>query len=278
MKRDISTKLFLCLLAIALSGCKAKQAALPPHIPDKPVVTDPPLVESASRPDSSQADKNALFRETVQKSQLSFNTLSFKAKGSLSVDGKENDVTMNIRIRNEKAIWVSVTAVAGLTEIARVMVTPDSVLLINRYAKEYLAKPFSYLHRFAGREITFGRVQAIMAGNILPGLPDTESKVTKYETSTLLAGLFTQVIYTVSLDNAFKVTRTELKDPNARQSLLTTYADFSPESGQRLHHAMTLQSSSGATQIRLDVKYSKVNINEPVEMPFSIPKRFTIVD
>ncbi|RYG21494.1 MAG: DUF4292 domain-containing protein, partial [Chitinophagaceae bacterium] len=60
------------------------------------------------------------------------------------VNGNENNVTMLIRIEKDKKIWVSVTAIAGI-EVARAVITPDSLLLRDNLNKTYARKPFSYI-------------------------------------------------------------------------------------------------------------------------------------
>src|SRR5580693_6090271 len=80
--------------------------------------------------------------DSIKASQLNFNTFSGKAKTSLNINGSCNDVTFNIRISKGQKIWVSVTALAGI-EVARALITPDSILAINKLQGLYIRQPFS---------------------------------------------------------------------------------------------------------------------------------------
>lgn len=95
-----------------------------------------------------------------------FKTLSIKAKADLNINNNNNDVNMNIRIRNNEAIWVSVTAMAGL-EVARALITADSVKVLNRMDNIYLKKPFSYIYEFTNERITFQTLQSVLLGNAM---------------------------------------------------------------------------------------------------------------
>ena len=84
--------------------------------------------------------------DAIKAGQLNFNTFSGKAKTKLDINGSSNDVTLNIRIQKGQKIWVSVTAIAGI-EVARALITPDSILVINKLQGLYLRKPLAIFIR-----------------------------------------------------------------------------------------------------------------------------------
>ena len=71
---------------------------------------------------------------------MDFNTLALKGKADLDINGEQNNVNMNIRIQKDKKIWVIITAAGGIVEVARAMITPDSLLLLNKLQKTYTKK------------------------------------------------------------------------------------------------------------------------------------------
>ena len=99
----------------------------------------------------SRAERADVFAHAAQH-QRHFTTFSGRAKSVLAINGKERyDVTANVRIVHDEAIWISVTALMGI-EVARVLITPDSVKIINRLQAEYIKKPLEYLHHFTSSE------------------------------------------------------------------------------------------------------------------------------
>jgi hypothetical protein len=90
----------------------------------------------------------------IRAKQLTFNTFSGRAKAKLDFNGDGNDVTMNVRIQRDKKIWVSITAILGV-EVARALITPDSIIVINKLQGVYTKKPFSYVWQYAGKQVNY---------------------------------------------------------------------------------------------------------------------------
>src|ERR1700712_5099203 len=107
----------VCCLVLIVS-CKAKKALIAP-----------PAIATNIVPKATNTKRLRL--EVLKAGQSNFNTFIGKARTKLDIDGNSNDVTLTIRIKHDQKIWVSVTAIAGI-EVARAVITPDSILMINR--------------------------------------------------------------------------------------------------------------------------------------------------
>src|SRR5579875_3744407 len=157
MKRNTLNKLLAALIAFSLFSCKAKKQLV--QVTPQPVVTD----SAAAKTDHTKTDKIT----AIQDRQVNFNTFSGRARTHLEIDGKGYDVTLNIRIQKNKQIWVSITAIAGI-EIARAVITPDSIKILNKLQRVYLKKPFSYVYQYTGRQVNYKTVESIVIGNAVP--------------------------------------------------------------------------------------------------------------
>jgi hypothetical protein len=195
----------------------------------------------------------------------------------VNIAGHENDVSLNIRIRQGKAIWVSVTAIAGL-EIARVLITPDSIKVRNGLESTYIKKPFSYLYDFTNSQVTFGTLETILAGNPQKEVVTEESDLSIRDNRLVLKRIVESLIYTLQFNELNKVVLTSLQDEGANQTLFVNYADFMKVEDQIFPHLVNIKSNVERKNVVIDLKYSRVGINETVEMPFSIPKSFTAKD
>ena len=264
MKRNILNKgIFVLVLIGLLASCKAK----------KVVVSDPVLPPEVSIP-TGENPKQAKIKLITNK-QTTFNTLSIKAKAALTIGNNSNDVTMNIRIKNNEAIWVSVTAIAGL-EVARALITPDSVKVINRLENEYVKKPFSYIHEFTNDKIKFATLQSVMVGNLIPEFINESTEVNIKERQSELKSIIGTMIYEVLGNDQDEVVQTKLSDAGAGQSLLATYGDFQTIMQQQIPHAILMKSQAKNKNIVLDLNFSKVEVDVPVDLPFRVPDRFLI--
>lgn len=260
MKRNILSKLLIvsCLLVI-VAGCKSK----------KQVVVNrnvPPIV----KPNNANAEQISAIRLK----QLSFTTFSAKAKTDLSVNGDNNDCTLTIRVNRDKKIWVSVTAILGV-EIARAVITPDSLLLVNKFQGLYLKKPFSYVHKFASRQIDFNTLQSLLVGNAIPKLLNDSTELQTVAPNINLSGTLDELLYKLVIGPDLRVTQTSLANQAAQQSLQVTNNVFIQEAGKVVPSQIDISSVVKNQKIRVNLRYSKVEFDKPLEYPFSIPSSYS---
>ena len=264
MKRNILNKgVFVLILIGLLASCKAK----------KVVVSSPVLPPEVSIP-AGENPKQAKIKAITNK-LTTFNTLSIKAKAALTIGNNSNDVIMNIRIKNNEAIWVSITAIAGL-EVARALITPDSVKVINRLENEYVKKPFSYIHEFTNDKIKFAALQSVLVGNLIPEFISESTEINIKERQSELKSIIGTMIYEVLGNDQDEVVQNKLSDVGAGQSLIATYGDFQTIMQQQIPHAILMKSQAKNKNIVLDLNFSKVEVDVPVDLPFRVPDRFLI--
>ena len=91
---------------------------------------------------------------------------TFKSKALITVvnDGRLIDMKANIRMRRDSAIWVSLTVGIGL-EAARILLTKDSVLFINRLEKKFFAGSYEFINQMINAKVDFDIIQALLTGN-----------------------------------------------------------------------------------------------------------------
>lgn len=204
-----------------------------------------------------------------------YSTLSIKSKADLNIGGNQNDVSLNIRVRHGQAIWVSVTALAGL-EVARAYITPDSIQVINRLESTYINKPFSYIYDFTNSQVDFNTVENIVTGNPQKQVVTDSSEMSIQDNQVVLKRIIESMIYVLRFNELNKVVQTSLRDESAVQNLSVDYGEFMKVEDQIFPHLVKIKSELERKNVVIDLKYTRVGLNETVEMPFSVPKRFTV--
>ena len=106
------------------------------------------------------------------------------AKAALNLDmGTKGNAKVNatLRIRRGEVIRLSVAPLLGI-EVARMDITPDNVLLIDRLNKRYVKVSFAELSRLANAELDFDVLQSLFMNELfLPGKAQlTANDVTKF--------------------------------------------------------------------------------------------------
>lgn len=92
------------------------------------------------------------------------------------VNGTSQDLKGQLRMRRDSIIWLSVTATMGV-EVLRAKVSNDSIWVLNRMEKTYLAEPVDSLAQQLGeyRICRLPWVQFVLLDNI-EGIPPVENK------------------------------------------------------------------------------------------------------
>lgn len=274
MKRNIlNNSAVLIVILLLLGSCKAKQQVV--NTPESPVPeANVPVPETPAPSVNSNSEKDEKLT-AIKNTMAVFNTLSIKAKADLNIANKSNDVTMNIRIKNGEAIWVSVTALAGL-EVARALITPDSVKVLNRLDNVYIKKPFSYIYEFTNDKITFKTLQSILVGNLISEFITESTDLEVRGTNAQLQNTLGTMLYKVQTNEQNKVVLSDLSDESANQALTVEYGDFLSAAQQQIPQSVMMKSAVKNKNISLSLKFSKVEIDVPVDLPFKVPERFSI--
>jgi hypothetical protein len=262
MRKNISSKIALLGILLVAFGCKPKKVIVaPPVNPEKVTVLPDKKPESLS---------------LLKSKDLTFNTLSLKGKASLTLKGEENNVTMLIRMEKDKKIWVSVTAIAGI-EVARAVITPDSLLLRNNLDKKYARKPFSYIYGFTNKQVDFKLLQSVLAGNTIANFMTVSSDLKQEDGVWVLSGSANNLAYRSLFNTLLKVNETTLNDAKTAQALKVNYGSYTPLNGALFPSSMKINSMAGAKKINVEIDFNKIDINVPLEFPFSIPKSYELI-
>lgn len=255
---------------LLLFSCKAKKQLISVNKP----VTIPVVVDSvALKSDDIKADKI----KSIQGRQINFNTFSGKARTHLEIDGTGYDVTMNIRIQKNKQIWVSITAIAGI-EVARAVITPDSIKIINKLQSVYLKKPFSFVYQYTGRQINYKTVESIVIGNAVPEFINADANQTVSGINTIISGILNDLNYQTTFGQDLKVSNLKLANQKASQKLDVNNSSFIQADDRILPSVITINSVAGENSIKADLHYIKAGFDQVLDTPFNEPKGYTLIN
>jgi len=227
------------------------------------------------KPDTVATPDNKIHTKlaAIKAQQVNFNTFSGKAKTNLDINGNSNDVTLNIRINKGKKIWVSITAILGV-EVARAVITPDSILLINRLEGVYMKKPFSYVYAYASKQVNYKTLESLLIGNAIPELLTEKSELVTTSNNTTLSGSLGDLLYKLIVGADNKVTQTNLNNQNEGQSLQVANNAFIQASNRILPSQIDIASVVKDKKVHINLHYTKVDFDQQLEYPFSIPDRY----
>jgi hypothetical protein len=209
-----------------------------------------------------------------------FSTFSAKGRMQLEKPDEKLSSAVTIRIKKDSVIWVSVVPALGI-EVARVRITPDTIQILDRLHKEYLAGNFSLLQKRFNIAADFKMLQAILLGNYLPGLPGQEKEIESGDLQHIRQQLDNLTFDQFLNRQTRKLTQFHLSDSKTKDAMMVVYNDFEMLQDKPIATAilMTLNRASApnpnSRNAIVTVKYNKFNLNDPeTSFPFTVPKDY----
>lgn len=223
---------------------------------------------------------NHIIRE-VERNQFEFDNL--ETKFNVKVKGDNNiGLKGQMRMQNDSVIWISLSLKLGI-EVARVMITDDSVKFMNRTNKTYFSESIESFRNSGVRE--FGNSGVLEFGNleILDFLQDLlvgsntlinrneKYKVTIEDNSYKLTSDKNTFLVT---PKTFKVKSYQRSAVSGQLSAVSVKYDNFQEVNGRLLPTKIILDAGNIFDINIEIDYSEIKVGEKLEFPFNISKKY----
>lgn len=270
--RYILTTGFFIILIFSVISCKTvkqiNKAIAPKDSSDITII------------DQSKLDSIMMVKKTIEnlhRNYIDFKTFNAKIKVQYQDSrGKNQDVTAVVRIMKDSAIWISLTASFLSIEAYRVLITKDSVILLNKLDKEVQYRSLDYLQEVTEIPFDYKTLQDLLIGN--PVFIDSNIVYYKKTDDRILfsmVGKYFKNLLTLSSDN-YNLTHSKLDDVDVARSRTAdlTYADYENKSG---FNFSTYREITVSEKNRLDIRlnYKQYEFNKDLSVSFNIPKNYT---
>lgn len=220
-------------------------------------------------------------------------TLSAKINANAELKDKSQAFSMNLRMRSDSVIWLSVSALG--IEAARFLITKDSIKMLDRINSKYTITDYSYLNNMLQIGVDFTMLQEMLLGNYFSYLDAKKLRSSYvddqlYILSTLRKGKLKRameekefnkrIIQDVWLNpESARIVKMAIDDNKMNKKLIVSRDGFSlaeSESGMdtvSIAHHLTFKLEAEKPAL-LDIQMSKVAVNKDLEFPFSIPDKY----
>ena len=128
-----------------------------------------------ANPADTRADYKSpkVLASLLRQSEFNFSTLSAKFSCDAVIDSNKNSFNVAMRIKKDSAIWMSISPALGI-EVARALITKDSVKFIDRIHTTYFAGDFNYISKMLHTELDYEIIQSLLIGNSVEFYDDDE--------------------------------------------------------------------------------------------------------
>lgn len=264
----------ICAIAITFTNCKTtkkvkkdKKAPVAAVIPSAPAVPAPP--PAGGNVPNTLAD---LLQPLLHK-QWNYNTFSGKAKMRYG----NMEFTANFRVKKGQAIWIAATAFGGMVQVARIYVTPDSVRIVNYLQKEALLMSINQAASLVPVPVDFNSLQNLVVGEPL-GTDGTLTNATDFgDTWTAQVedvNYIRQLTYNKA-DTSLRMEQLSARNGTGSQGSIR-YDEYKYIRNVKYPEHRSLSFQNGSQQYDIDMNFNTVEFDVPVDMPFSVPKGYSV--
>jgi len=263
---------FFFLFLIVLTGCKSQKK----------------VVESPSASTKLKGEEVIQAFDSVLAHQFQYKYLTAKA----SVDytdrtGDTKNFDINLRMKRDSAVWISITPLLGI-EAARLMVTTDSVFMLDRVHKTVLRRDINYFGEMLRTNVNFDMLQSVIIGNYFQYLEKEKLKsIYEEEPYIILSSLNKRqvkraleekdptkpVIQDFWIDGNYRIAKSKITDDKLDRFVEATYKEFIDVSGSLFPSNLVL-TISGITPTIMKINYSKVTQVDSLQLPFTVPEKY----
>lgn len=226
----------------------------------------------------------------VKENEFNFEWLNAKANVESLVEDREEQFDIKVAIRKDSAMLISIHYLLGL-QVAKVLITKDSVKFVNYIDKTYFKGDFVYINNLLAADLDFDLLQAVMFGNSAE-FQDEESKlrpvtdrqnchyllstVRKRRLRKIQTGSadLTDALQILTLNpEDFKIIRTEFIEPATNRQFIANYSKFTlKDSVFAPYHVDIDIVAQKKASIKID--YVRIEKNVPQKLTLNIPAKY----
>jgi outer membrane lipoprotein-sorting protein len=258
--------LVVFILGLSLSGCKPKEKALRLLMPDY---------------------SPAQLYKKMEENSFDFNWISAKINADITQGKKKTSFKISYRAKKDSALWALIYPPIGI-EVARVLITKDSVKFLNRMNSTYFVGDFSFINSTFGVDLDYNTLESAITGNPLAVYePEdfksfidqdryllTTTKRRKGRRAAQRSDTTGTQAYRIWVEpEKFKISKMGVYDFQTKENLEIFYSNFTPVDTVPFPFKILLKLS-GENPARINLQYSKVSHDEPQSMPFAIPEKY----
>lgn len=263
MSKRAASYFFVAILCVAGMACKSNKA----------LMTTPGTTPIVNR-DTTTAPVASVLK-TLDINENDFSFYQTRAKLNYREGSQQMEVDATIAMEKDQYIWMSVTAVLGI-EAARILITRDSVQILDRLHKKYIVSDFNLIQKMTNTPLRLENLQRMMVGN-----PVFEQSVQKSVVDTLMGNLAVYLNLGAQKQNTFynkslKVSRSVIAENNQSREMRIDYDAFSTFGQNAYPNRMNINIRA-EKNIECTLELNNFVFDKKREFQFTVPSGYEVV-
>ena len=203
--------------------------------------------------------------KSINVNEIDANWLSLKGKIKIKSNEDKLALGINLKIRKDSLIWASINAPI-IGEINRIMITQDSLYMINRSNSTWLIQPIEDIKKKIGSEISYNDIERIITSSVR--VPEKNYLSTIINQDLVIKDNLDSTTYTIESQKKYlKEISVNFKN---NSNLTIKYSNYNLY-GSFLY-ANNIQVTTSDSHFELNL--TKVELNKSEKISFIVPKKY----
>lgn len=268
---------------LSASSCKRhkmhkKDIVAVDTLDSQPMKAEKPILvtDEKAKGETPKVETPVVAKIDVKPAEIDFKYLNIKSKVNFSAGGEEQSFPVNIHIKKDSIIWLSI--VVGL-EGARGIITKDSVIFLDRLHRTYYKYDFASLSKQFNFNLNYDLVQSILIGNMPIKKRETDV-VEKQEGSFVVKQKegFVKIENSIAEAN-LKLQKVNASDETGDSKMEIDYSNFLTITDlifpQDIRAKIDAKKDGKVLQTSINLQHNKIEaLDQSPGFAFSIPKSY----
>lgn len=257
MNRFLIRVLFVVCFAssLALVSCKSKAVAV-----------------------KENTNLNSMTAERIVKkyynNKSEFSTLYIKSNVKYSDDKQTQNVTAEIRIKNNEQILVSIRFL-GIT-MAKALITPTTVSYYEKINGSYFEGDFSTLSQWLGTDLDYKKIQNMLIGQAMDDLTKGEYQDSLVDQSYRLEDISSKDLkkHFFFDTEKFLLNKQEITQTAKNRMIQVSYSDSKLYNESMFPSNVVINASQDKGNTEINLGYNTITLDEELSFPYSVPNGY----
>ncbi len=235
------------------------------------------IIASACSRKTTVTDPNFVKDNELVFTIPEFDYLNTKTRILYKDDERSVSTSANIRIKKDSIIWMSLTPFLGI-EVARALITTDSLVLMNRLNREYMVYNFDKLSEKFQFDINYHLIQSLILGNMPLEYQERNEII-----SSRQYFIIKQQSGPYSIDNyinreLMKLQKVEVSEEPKKNKMIMEFTNHKQVEvfSMPFNSLISVDYEHGAEvkNTEINIKHGQAELASALQFPFEIPSRY----
>lgn len=208
--------------------------------------------------------------------QLDFDTFKGKAKMHYEGGGQKQDFTANFRVQHDSVIWIHITAGMGIVNVARILITQDSLQMINYLQKEVTQMHISEAQKLIPVAADYSTIENLIMGEVLNKsgrITAAQIGADQYSLNVTDDEMRQQVRYNKQ-DSTMKSLQMLSVVGKSGVAGMIQYKDYETIASKKFSNDRVININNNKQLHYLTMNFNNASFDELLNFPFTVPSSY----